>query len=562
MTKETERIRNLIYFKKEEVDEAEKELFFQSHKDELISSLKEETLILLSILSFSGPLTVKDVRSALGKEEIFNLKRLESRLFISVTEDGEIKLRSKEFTFLYPLLGEERENKKALPSSFPLLLLSLVRGRKIKRNGRYFSSDEYLSLIPSMDRNRISNASERAIEALKELSVVKEEDNLIVEGDNYLAFIGFPTLLQFSYIMRPQLSEKERENHLYLLRLVTSSGAVRQDKIALTMKRLFLITKCSFTDIKDLIDFGFIDDEGEYLVARCLIEDGDTFISSDWRITSEGKFDPRLSLLSYPMSLDRVSIWGFDKESLFSFFDLGYSDNDAIRFLSESSRYPISDAIAERIRGYYDQYSEYSMEASIVLTLKGRMKRLFPLIEGIDKYIKRKIDDENYIMDYMYQREWRKLLASSSDGFEKKIKGPEITGERKPLLPFVAEKPFPESRKRSWKGEIKESGEKEKDVISALLKKSGFLISDEEVKGYFPSSDAFDYQGKLKLIEEAEKERDDYALLIEDYKGKSQIGRVDILTKSDDGNDKMIFQHKGMDVGGIYKVTLIPIALL
>ena len=550
--------RNWIYFSKKQPTEDEVCAFLSRNEEEIIRSLEKDDQELLSLIALMENPEKKTLLQKLGKDGERRLSKLEARCLVKEERVGILKVALTDASSLYPLFGSGDGDGRSAVLDFPLVLLSLVKSGKIKKGGKFFSSSAYLQIFPTLEKTRLPYSSERALSSLESIGVVNLEGNVYVPGGNFKKFAFFHPLLQLSYIMKPSLDEKERERHLKALILVSLIKNAPAEGMKKIMRNITLISGFESSDIKDYLDYGLLDDEGTSFSGRALKENKNGFtISSDWRVLSEGMTESAVALFSNPIATDRVSIWEITKESLFSYFDLGYGDEDVISTLGKES---VPSALSERIRSYYEEYSSFSPTRVLYLKLSGRAERLFERIEGIGNYIIEKAGDGRYIMDEERESEWRELVSKTLGDVLPRTKGPLFSTSTAPFISNV-ELPGIKALEDFRKYPYTPRSVSGKKVVSSLLSASGFLVGEKNADDAFPTADGFDYQMKMRILEKAEKERDEYAILIEDWNGRNALGLCDMLIKKE-GDDKVIFLHKSIDVSTIYKLTLIPRAFL
>ena len=158
------------------------------------------------------------------------------------------------------------------------------------------------------------------------------------------------------------------------------------------------------------------------------------------------------------------------------------------------------------------------------------------------------------------ESEWRELVSKTLGDVLPRTKGPLFSTSTAPFISNV-ELPGIKALEDFRKYPYTPRSVSGKKVVSSLLSASGFLVGEKNADDAFPTADGFDYQMKMRILEKAEKERDEYAILIEDWNGRNALGLCDMLIKKE-GDDKVIFLHKSIDVSTIYKLTLIPRAFL
>ena len=565
---ESERILSSLYLVKDgKFDE-----FYLENETAIASNVTEEEGEVISSCLLSSSLDKNLIRTLFPSYTDRKVENLKQRGLFKIEEDL--------VASFYPLLGENITPPWALGlSDIYKAIISLIGAKELYRGERrmnaYFSSDEYASVFPSIEKEKLSVLTEKIILSLFELEVLKKEKKHIkLDMKKAFELANLDEIRLSSYLMFPLLDEWVRKKSFYFLHLVKKIRGVREEDAEKYILRAAIIA--GYTEFKkeDLYTFLILTNSNGILSSPLDEKtEGPVLISSDYSVSFIGSASPLICLIAEPVRIDRMKIYQITKESILNAFTLSYKDTDVINFLQSVSDYKLSETLSSRISFWYKEYSRITLERALILKTDEKCANIIKSIPQMKNYILDELCPGVFIMDGLAEDEWRDVLREASFDMMSETKGPEFNYSKyESASSFIELQSFKElnaTRKVPYNPAIRENLLREIEDREPLDKKiremmvlSGIIFKEEQLrhKLSIESADAFNYMDKHRIIERAYKDKS-MILIVENHSGKIAAGKVEMVETFEEG-DHMVLGHKILSISRLYRVALVPSSLL
>ena len=476
--------------------------FVEKNAEEALSLLNDRESSSLSAICLSGKETflTHSLLSSYCRRGF--IKDLGSDAY-SLTELGE------KAAALYPLLGTYSEKHRVYESEFFSMALSLVSTEHFssKRSAwmRALQKDEYLSIFPSRDKERVKRALIKCFERFIELNIIDEtEDELTLSKDSALSFFSLSEINRLSYMLT---SEENRDKALFALTLAFKLN-IEEDKLDYYLGLIHRITDYSL-DKEFLFDFDILRNNDGYISGADLKEEKTQsgIISSDFTLTYTSLSSLPLFLFLKAEKDDKVKLWRITKESIKAAFDYGFSLNEVLASLESLAELP--KMVEQRIESWWNSYSKIKIRRALVLETDEKSAKLLDSLKEFNEFVLYKSSPTLFFMDEEKEERWRDMLIASGFEMLQKTQGAKKTEVKETALFENLKEPrlLPEKR------EIDFSQSAYDEVIASSYNLLDKALSERGIRfkadmHYMPALiSGFNYPEKLGLVTEAIKQK-------------------------------------------------------
>lgn len=536
-------------------NEKELERYLNEHELELLMATDDKTSSLLSSIALSMSLDLVDKT---------DLKLLEAKRFIKKVEDDYIILdRGRRIVSNYPLFGEYQKTRKYPIAFFPMLIASIISKELSSRPThwtRYFASDFFTALFPSRDKDEVADAAIRAVRALLELGVLRDNlGRMTIRKDSSLSFMDLKEEDKLSWILYPHFTDAEREKASRAINLLFRLRGIKEEELGLYLDKIERITGFRITDLTPFYSFSVIYKQDGIINATEIdytpCEDG--ILSSDFTLSYSGYTNKPLFLFCQPEKADVTVLWTLTRKSLKSAFSLGYKPSDIKQILSEISIEALPETLSQRIDGWYGSFSSLTAERGVILTADSRNAKMLDSLPLLKIHILSHPSENIFIMNPSTEEEWRRVLHFSGFDMLGETKGWEMhRPEREPQfirysspdpLKNRREVPFSKSLRRMLLSNAK-------NKLRRLLVESGFIFTEDAVE-FADTVEGLYFQEKLRTINEAIQEGAN--LYMESATGSITIEKPLEIEKSEESLT-LKTASKSFDIAKLWKVGKLP----
>ncbi len=415
---------------------------------------------------------------------------------------------------LYPLLGIKKENRRHYDMEFFPMLLSLIASgdvpSKRKLWTKFFSSEDFISIFPRRNRDRITKAAVKSIESLLRLSVAEENGSyLFLRKEPALLFAALSEESKLSYILYPDANDEEiREKAAYLIHLAMKTEGIKAEDIDSHLAMLSKIADCRI-DKELLFMFDVLHEENGQVSGADIVcnRTEDALISSDFTLSYTGFTPTPLFMYFKAEKDDNITQWKVTKESIIAAFDLGCTLKNVIYIMKGMSNQRPPAALIPRIESWYDGYSAIKIKRSVILEADEKNAKLIEKLPDMQMHILSHPSSTLFMMDCKSEKLWRSKLISY--GFDKlgRTEGPSFTEEKENprFISYGSLKELPPSRAIEFSEDMKAKvNSTSESLLDSLLTEEGIRFrADQHFKPFLAYG--FNYYEKLNIINSAIK---------------------------------------------------------
>lgn len=470
-----------------------------------------------------------------SKLDRYVIRREESLGFIHKDNNGCYTVQKEAYPLLsdYPLFGRYKTTRDFESHLVPFVLAAVNEGyikadeSKIRT---YFNSDYFTSLFPA-DKN-FSDAAIVIVDSLRKLDIIETSNSYLrLNRDRASMFMELDVKSTISYIISPELEDKERERHVKAIDLLSRLRCI--DDLGKYLKVIFNISQYDLTDdIQKLYTLKIIydDEDGMECVNFNDIHQSNAVVSSDFTLSYTGVCNGNLFFFLKPIKTDTITQWIVDKSTLRSSFSMGYTPAEVISNLQEISLYPLPGTLLSRLEGWYAQFRTIQLKRALVLVTDEKNSRILDSLPLFRRHILSKPAENVFLLNPESESEWRKILNYSGYDMLTDTIGEQFVTkhESKALKSYDSLMPLPVKR------DVEFNNEKYKSLLNnaesatdKLLFSYGMFepIEISMVEGLY-------FQEKMRVIQDSiSKER---LLFIEDIESMIDIVSPKEIIHSDD----------------------------
>lgn len=504
-------------------------------KDKYLSLINNETKasLLSSYLEFTN------IDTKLVKLGLFTEK--------GITEEGK-KLLSP-----YPLFGKEKLEKENYPTSIILSIVSLINLKKIpQRSDNYFRSEEYKSIFPFLDKERLFSFSSLILNSFINLKLVyvNSDNYFVLRSEMILSFLSLSNLDRLSYILSSisAIDKTEAKKIIYYSTFVSSLCEEEFFTIPFFQKNKKILPL-----LKSLL---IIKEENSLLYGKRIEKEereNEGYISSDFLLTFSHLIDEKIVLFSSPVKIDRMEQYIISKESIKCAFDLGFTTNSILSSLQTINK-SIPSFLKEKIELWWEEWNMISFSHSLLLKVDERYDALFssPLFSS---FILSHPQKGLFIIDYKKEEEMREKMKELSLFFPSITTGPLFCDEKKEVFTCIETtyKILNTSPLISFnEKEYKELLESSKSRLEYILLRNNMIFSHASFSS-LSFSDGLDYQKKEELIKEGRKsEKTLCYMFLDEEPHFIRLSEDAIINKN-----KLFINNKTIEISKIWKLWIL-----
>lgn len=540
----------------------------------LISSVKSDEAILISIAHLFGPLDEKQLSSLSGLSFIrtsLYLDRLSMR-FLMFKNDDDLWEENESFdlsavytdSFLRSsdedVEREDKNLKDVLAGMASILSAENLRSSR-KDNLRYLRAIGISDHFPKLSRETSEYIAISFIKAGLYCGFLSDESGYIKPTEKIEDLKSFSNLF-LAYL----LFSEGRFNHSSLSAFLAQN--IYSDKEVNEKLRII------YREIDRALPF-------LSLVGLKDEDNGATFaLSSDYTLTSS-KCDESFTLSRF-MTVEKVdtyTTWTLTREGVKSSFDSGFTAEKIIKYLSRFTKVP--ESIQERLKNWNESYERVRVYDYLFVETTERNAFLIDSLPLLKIHIVKKVSPTGYLMKRSTEEQWRRILMYSGlemigktereDGLvtilNEKTENNRLNAYMNatyPTLPrrkYIQKKEYNENLLKSDIS-IKLKTKEEKESFTRLLNIGCIVDSSQIVPGqpFYQGRKAtgFEYQVKLHLLRQSIKEDFFVELMFEDEK---YIAKVVSINKVEDNNIAIIIDENEnrleVDISKIFLVREI-----
>lgn len=415
----------------------------KAHQEKMLELLDELDLVILSLLSVTGPLASEVVMDLLKGSYSYGtvLRRvanLQERLIL-LTDEGKLvfnPLLEKELSMrcsLRPLFGSNEMQNANTPycnTEFLRAYLSLIA-----KEGKIAFREEYGRLFPSFEPGRLEQLFNALAQALAQLLIISVDKKVSIDYTKAHLLLQLDDHQLLCLLLALQSNSLKKEHILaFCSDLLSHLQALAQ----VDTQSLKLLIRClSFKHgiaydtelLTHLSTWGVITLDGDWKVAdiETAHPPNPLLIDSDQTISYIGSRNAHDILYRFCFIgvLDRQKRYHLTKESFLSALDSGLTFADIEQYLKENSSTAMHTLLIKQLRMLHERYQAISIYDGLILCCDERTAHVVQNLPALAEHRYKNLSPTIFLMRRDTEEIWRQilsaagLLAGSTKSYEK-----------------------------------------------------------------------------------------------------------------------------------------------
>ncbi len=403
----------------------------KAHRNRMLEMLDELDLVILSLLSVTGPLASEAVMDLLKGSYSYGtvLRRvanLQERLVL-LTDEGNLifnPILSDELAArcsLRPLFGEGEQQLSDSPycgTEFIRAYLSLV-AKESKATYR----DEYTRLFPSFEPERLEQLFNALTQVLTQNLILTVEKKVSIDYNKAHALLRLDDHQLLCLLLCSQSSAAMKENTFSfcsdLLSYLKALTQVDTNSLKLLIRALSLKHGIAYDSevLTNLSTWGVISLDGVWKVADVATEQPSNalLIDSDQTISYQGS-RPKNDILyrfSFVEVLDRQKRYHITKESFLWALDSGLSYTEIEQYLQENSSSAMHSLLLKQLGMLNERYQAITVYDALLLNCDERTAHVVQNLPSLAEHRYKNISPTLFLMRRESEETWRQILVSA-----------------------------------------------------------------------------------------------------------------------------------------------------
>lgn len=415
----------------------------KAHQEKMLELLDELDLVILSLLSVTGPLASEVVMDLLKGSYSYGtiLRRvanLQERLIL-LTDEGKLVFNplleaelSKRCS-LRPLFGSNEILNANTPYCSPEFLRAYFS--LIAKEGKIAFREEYTRLFPSFEAGRLEQLFNALAHVLSQLLIITVDKKVTIDYTKAQQLLQLDDHQLICLLLALQSSSLKKEHALAfcsdLLSYLEALAQVDTQSLKLLIRSLSIKHGIPYDAEMPthLSTWGVITLDGVWKVAdiEAAQPPNPLLIDSDQTISYLGSRNANdiLYRFCFIEVLDRQKRYHLTKESFLCALDSGLTFTDIEQYLKENSSAAMHTLLLKQLRMVHERYQAISIYDGLVLCCDERTAYVVQNLPALAEHRYRNLSPTIFLMRRDTEENWRQilsaagLLAGSTKSYEK-----------------------------------------------------------------------------------------------------------------------------------------------